>query len=47
MIKRLLGVFILLLTMSCFAVTLDEKIGQMIIVGFKGDDINNTKEIQR
>ncbi len=47
MIKRLFGAFVLLMTLNSFALTLDEKIGQMIIVGFKGDNINNTRKIQK
>ena len=52
--KKLLVNFLMFIFIcnSCFALSLDEKIGQLIIVGFNGSDINSSdfkrtlKEIQ-
>lgn len=45
--KKLFGIVLLLFFGCCYAADLDKKIGQMIIVGFKGDNIKNTKKIQK
>lgn len=46
-IKKLFAVIFLLSLGCCLASDLDEKIGQMLIIGFKGDNIKNTKKIQK